>query len=62
LAERDGKSKVARLIGGDLVMAATQVLHKGVAGGKYPQPGHGLDPATGPAWDVEISFTPAPQD
>jgi hypothetical protein len=45
LAERDGKSKVARLVGGDLVMAATQVLHERVAGGKYPQPGHGLDPA-----------------
>ena len=33
------------LVGGDLVVAAAQVLHERVPGGEDPQPGHGLDPA-----------------
>jgi tetratricopeptide (TPR) repeat protein len=45
LAERDGESKVAGLVCGDLVVAAAQVLHESVPGGEYPKPSHGLDPA-----------------
>ena len=45
LAEHDGEPKAASLVGGDLVVAAAEVLDQRVTGGDHSQPGHGLDPA-----------------
>jgi hypothetical protein len=47
LVEGRSESLPGGLVGGDLVVAAAQVLDEGMAGGEYPQPGHGLDPAHG---------------
>jgi hypothetical protein len=42
LAERDCEPKAARLVGGDLVVAAARVLPERMTRGEHPKPGHFL--------------------
>jgi hypothetical protein len=59
VTERRRESRISGLVGGQLVVAAAQVLDERVTGGEYPQPGHGLDPAhrAQPSLQLRISLS-----